>query len=169
MSEKRRKPVSPPSTTVDDGRLANGQFGANNRFAKGGAPLAARGLKFREVMFGEVSTADWRAMIRKQIEKAKRGDTRAFREIANRIAGKPLPASTAERLQLVTLAETILADRVDAIRLLRLANARGEVLDVVPHDDERLRRIEIVALDPPAERRRILRELGHDVPSGGDR
>src|SRR5262245_12340242 len=87
-------------TTVADGangRHAAGKFTAGNRHGRGN-PHAKKAHAIRQAAYRAVSTADVVAMVKAQVEKAKGGDTIAFREVMLLLLGKPVAADIVARI-----------------------------------------------------------------------
>ncbi len=66
----------------------------NGQFAKGykggpGRPPKKKEERFMEVSIAAVSLKDWRAIIKKAVEQAKRGDTQARKFLADYLIGPP--------------------------------------------------------------------------------
>jgi hypothetical protein len=88
-------------------RQANAQAGrdAKGRFAKGnlggpGNPHARRVAQYRRAVWHAVTDEDIEAIVRRQVEKAKEGDTAAAKLLLTYTAGKPVPTVDADTLDL---------------------------------------------------------------------
>lgn len=77
-----------PSTSEDNGRDNRGRFAAGNKAARGN-PYGRRAARLRAELFRECSPADFKAIVRALIAKAKDGDLAAIREALDRLIGKP--------------------------------------------------------------------------------
>jgi hypothetical protein len=152
MSKRTKEPSTDGKTT---GRDEAGKFMNGNRLGRGGAPLAQRSLALRAALLASVTAEDIAAIVKKLIEKARKGDLRAAREILNRTCGKAINADPREPLQVNVLAEAIVAERMESLRRRRIEHARGERLDEPP-TDEYGREIEA---DLPFEHRVVRAEL----------
>ena len=93
-----------PSADGRDGRT--GRFLAGNRAGRGN-PQARRVAALRAVLLREVTGDDLRAVVRALIDKAKRGDVAAIREVLDRAVGKPtdwpIDKTPAGRVQVLVL------------------------------------------------------------------
>lgn len=128
---KKPKTKLAPSSIgkTSGGRDSNGRFTIGNRLSRGGAPLAARSCSLRAALLAAVSPGDIAEIAAKLLQRAKRGDVKAAREILNRCIGKPSIVADREPLQVAILAENVIADAMENSRLIRIRHARGENLD----------------------------------------
>ena len=67
---------------------------ANGRFVKGGdggpgRPPKKKEERFMEISISAVSLKDWREIVKKAVDQAKRGDTQARRFLADYLIGPP--------------------------------------------------------------------------------
>ena len=67
---------------------------ANGQFAKGwkggpGRPKKDREMRFYEITMSACTFKDWRAIVKKAIEQAKRGDTAARKWLSDYLIGTP--------------------------------------------------------------------------------
>lgn len=69
---------------------------ANGRFKKGeyrggpGRPTKEREIKFYEVTLSAVSAEDWKVIVKKAVDQAKRGDGVARKFLADYLIGPPV-------------------------------------------------------------------------------
>jgi hypothetical protein len=87
----------PPSTTVSDGRGADGRFGKGNTVAKGN-PHARRVARLRSALMRAVTPDDLRDVVAALLRQAKTGDVPAVRELMQRLLGPPESLDLIERL-----------------------------------------------------------------------
>jgi hypothetical protein len=81
------------------GRDAKGRFAKGNLFGPGN-PHARRVAQYRRALWNAVTDDDIAAIVRRQVEKAKEGDTAAAKLILAYTAGKPVPTVDADTLDL---------------------------------------------------------------------
>jgi hypothetical protein len=98
---------APASSGTEDQRQARDAAGrdARGRFAKGnlggpGNPHARRVAQFRRALWNAVTDDDIEAIVRRQIEKAKEGDSTAAKLVLSYTVGKPVPTVDADTLDL---------------------------------------------------------------------
>jgi hypothetical protein len=89
---------SEPSTAVNNGRNADGSFAQGNRFGTGN-PFAKKVAQLRSMLLSEIKPADIRKIIRLLIDKAKKGDIIAAKEVLDRAIGKSVEADLLQRLE----------------------------------------------------------------------
>ena len=71
-------------TRDDKGRFAKGNGGGPGR------PKKEREARYYDVLVSTISIDDWRAIIKRAIQDAKRGDTAARKFIADYLIGPPI-------------------------------------------------------------------------------
>ena len=99
--------TSATDNTVSDGRDSRGRFAKGNPGGPGSIH-AARVAKLRAALLNAVSEEDMREVIAKLVELAKSGDTRAIKELLDRVLGRPVEADLIERIgQLEALLEQV--------------------------------------------------------------
>ncbi|MGH8320466.1 MAG: DUF5681 domain-containing protein [Gammaproteobacteria bacterium] len=108
-----------PSTNGDNGRDTQGRFAPGNSGGPGN-PFARRTAELRSLMLQSVTEEDFRAIIAKLVEKAKKGDLAATREVLTRLFGKPDAAIDPDRVE------------VDA---MQKAHERAEAEEACEHDE----------------------------------
>lgn len=82
--------LQPMPNGENGGRDRHGRFGRGNRAAAGhAAPYAAKVASLRAALLEAVSPEDIQAIAKALIEKARRGDLRAARELFDRLLGAP--------------------------------------------------------------------------------
>ena len=94
----RKQNKSSPSPSASDGRDGRGRFARGNRLSKGN-PYAVRVAKLRRELLAAVTTKDVREIVRMLVNKARKGDIVAAREILDRCIGKPIEADVEERVE----------------------------------------------------------------------
>lgn len=99
-----------PCATGPNGRDQAGRFAAGNRCAKGN-PFARRMAELRSALISAVTDEDLRDIIKALIEKAKRGDVPAAKEVLDRTLGRPQEADLIQRLEEL---EAMLTTRIQA-------------------------------------------------------
>ena len=99
--------TSTTDNTVSDGRDSRGRFAVGNPGGPGSFN-AKRVARLRAALLNAVSEEDMREVIAKLVELAKSGDTRAIRELLDRVLGRPVEADLIERIaQLEALLEQV--------------------------------------------------------------
>ena len=83
----------------------NGERDASGRFSKGnrggsGNPYARRVARLRSLLLDPVTDKDLEAMVATLVNRAKKGDIVAIREVLNRLVGKLAAAIDPDRLEL---------------------------------------------------------------------
>ena len=100
--------TSPTDPPFAEGRDVKGRFVPGHRSPGPGNPHAAQVSKLRAALLSSVSEEDMREVIAKLVELAKSGDTRAIRELLDRVLGRPVEADLIERIaQLEALLEQV--------------------------------------------------------------
>jgi hypothetical protein len=89
----------PPQPEAPSGRDARGRFAKSNLGGPGN-PHARRVAQYRRALWNAVTDEDIAAIVRRQIEKAKDGDTAAAKLVLEYTAGKPVPTVDADTLDL---------------------------------------------------------------------
>lgn len=92
MVKKKAKKKTKKKTVSngDSARKKNGQFGKNNNAAKGHQVKNARKVQqLRKALYEAVTESDIKLIVKKLVQKAKKGDIQATREIFDRCMGKP--------------------------------------------------------------------------------
>ena len=97
----------------------NGKRKANGRFAKGnpggpGNPYARRVAQLRAVIADAVTDEDLLAIVGALVERAKKGDVAAARELFNRLVGRPPEAVDPERKEMEKVRVALRGRAVDA-------------------------------------------------------
>ena len=87
-----------PSETGSNGRDNAGRFAPGNRLAKGN-PFSRRMAQLRSALISAVTEDDLRGIIQALIEKAKKGDVAAAKEVLDRTLGKPQEADLIARME----------------------------------------------------------------------
>jgi len=87
---------SSPSPTDRNGRDRKGRFAAGNQAAKGN-PHQKATQRFRATLMETVKPADFRAVVRKLVAKAKAGEPWAVKELLDRTVGRPVSADLIEQ------------------------------------------------------------------------
>lgn len=128
---KKKGASSALPAAPEEGRQANGRFGAGNKVAAGhgGDHLGHRTARLRAALLAEVREEDIRAIVRKLIEEAvQNGDVQAAREILQRVLGQP------EALDLLLRIEALEEATEDAREGPRVPvyDVRGTVLPKIP-------------------------------------
>jgi hypothetical protein len=85
------------SVAQADRDLKTGRFGPGNQAAKGNR-LASKAAQLRLALLEAVSAEDIEAIVKRLIEQAKGGDTKAIRELFNRTLGPPIAVDVFEKL-----------------------------------------------------------------------
>lgn len=73
-----------------NGRAANGRFAPGNQGGPGGDTYAIRCSQLRQALIEAVSVADMKAIAKKLLSLAKRGDLDAIRILFDRLLGRPV-------------------------------------------------------------------------------
>jgi len=89
---------STPSTHGDSNRGKDGRFQSGNKFGKGN-PLAGRAAKIRAVLLGKLSPEQAAVIADSLVEKAKKGNLPAVRELFDRTVGKPASSELIDRVE----------------------------------------------------------------------
>lgn len=89
-----------PSTNGGNGARDEGGRFANGNPGGPGNPYAQQVARIRSAILEAVSDDDLRAVVAALVEKARKGDVAAARELLNRLAGKPHAGTWPEDLQL---------------------------------------------------------------------
>lgn len=70
------------------GRDAKGRFVKGHK-SKGGRPSLQREIRYYEILMGSVTFEDWRRIVEKAAEQAKRGDAVARKWLSDYLVGQP--------------------------------------------------------------------------------
>ena len=70
-------------------RKANGQFKKGHSGNPSGRPPKQREERFMEITLSAVTYADWKAIVKKACEQAKRGNSQARKFLADYLLGPP--------------------------------------------------------------------------------
>ena len=87
-----------PSTHGNSDRGKDGRFRAGNRYGKGN-PLAGRAAKIRAVLLDKLSPEQAAVIADSLIDKAKKGNLAAVREIFDRTVGRPASSELTDRVE----------------------------------------------------------------------
>lgn len=90
-----------------NGRKPNGRFTKGNKLGRGN-PHGRRVNELRAVLFDAVTPAEFRKAVAAVVKKAVAGDAACFRELCDRLFGKPAPHDLTARIE--ALEQRLLGD-----------------------------------------------------------
>jgi hypothetical protein len=88
---------APSTNGPNGGRASNGRFAPGNRLGRGN-PFNKRQCELRAALFKAVDNENMELAAKAILDKAKRGNVVAFRELADRLMGKAVPSDILDRL-----------------------------------------------------------------------
>ncbi len=117
MAKKKAK--KNPSTSDNTGRNNKGQFGKGNKCSVGNVGQSSEQAKeLKKVLIAAVTEKDIKAIVRKMISQAKKGDNYARKELFDRLWGRAI--------QEVDLGEETRKSIFDILAVCGLGNDNGD-------------------------------------------
>lgn len=107
-------------------RDEKGRFIKGNKANPNGRPSKPREQRFYEITLSAVTTEDWKAIIGKAVEQAKRGDYQARKFLAEHLLGLPVQKTELLGLNVNPANDVHIEDLSVVVDLIQQAKERGE-------------------------------------------